>query len=226
MGKLARMFAFLVGLGLAAGCAGANGATPEAGTSTVSEPSVRPDAVSFFGFDSLLGEAEVREGIWVTLGMRSHEDQPAELIVAGAVFDESDWAIRLWQPIEVNPGGCGPPETVESLVPESAALMVQCHIGGSDAASRVVVVGIAPQDDYPELLLNLNCGAVEVAVEGEKLLVTKLPPRSMPDLAPIAFPLAWDGNKLDLDDLDLLDAWRGGCINTTGSFGDTPAAPG
>ncbi len=220
------MFALLVGLGLAAGCAGADGATPEAGTSAASEPSERPGAAPFFGFDSLLGEAEAREGTWVALGMRSHEGQPADLVVAGAVSDGSSWDIRLWQPIEVNPGGCGPAETVESLVPESAALMVQCQIGGSDATSRVVVVGIAPQDDYPELLLNLNCGAVDVAVEGEQLLVTKLPPRTMPDLEPITFPLAWDGDNLDLDGLDLLDAWNGGCINTTGSFGDTPAAPG
>jgi hypothetical protein len=237
---LLRPIRMTLGMGLVFGLAAVSGCAQDADQSALGEQTgatdavvsstavpAAPEATEFFGLDTVFQEAQVRSGVWVVMGMLEPvSGEPADLVVAGAVASGDEWEIRLWQSIEVAPAGCSPLEPADSLLPGSSTLIAQCLVGGSDAASRVVVVGAPTGHPYPELLLNASCGAVDVTVEGDVMTIAKLPPRSEEGGAAEEFTLRWADDRLHVAGTEQLDQWNDSCINTTGSFSDTPSAPG
>ncbi len=170
----------------------------------------------FFGFQEVIGDVEVKPGVWAALGcdvpLEDLGEEPTGyggVMFAGGVEDEAGWTVvRREQALGYVPcSRCSEVGVSDDLVPDSRSLVVTCHTGGTDGVSAVLVLGGQPSRLTPELLLIVSCGQTGVEIDENRLRLSSA--RGAlgaihPSPANPHFTLTWEETLWDHDRSELM----------------------
>ena len=129
--------------------------------------------MDLFGFTTVIAAVEPIAGQLVAAGCRD------DLTVwgAGAVEAPGGWHATRLDPVSYGNYGCVCGTDIShTVIPGTAALVVNCMSGGTSRTGEAVVLGTSPKTG-PGSVLDVSCGVTRASVDGTALRITSNDPK-------------------------------------------------